>query len=303
MTNIDEVTRSACLEIGVVYKLTPSDGRFHPVNLIDDSRGKGDGRLKLFPDHQGGIVWNHKTGERQVFFINQKRNNELTPEERARIQAEQMRRQKDLQNRQNKAALRAYAIWQHAKPAAANHPYLIKKLVRAHGARVAAWHRTIVDDKGQHRKLSIENALLIPLYNESGRLRNLQSIFPSECLELGRGKDFLPGGETAGLFWWIGEKTDTVCLCEGFATAATVHQETGLRVYVCFMAGNLSAVGQVIRKHLLKEKLIFCADNDLSGIGLEKATQAAQSVDGLVCIPPLQGMDFNDYARHLLEAS
>ncbi|MCL7419799.1 MAG: toprim domain-containing protein [Methylobacter sp.] len=295
--NLETAARDACAASGVDYKDVPADGRFHSANLTDDHRGRGDGRIKIFPDRQGGIVWNHKTGEQKAFFIDHKGGIAINAEERERIKAEQERRHQEQRCRHNKTAQRALDIWQAAKVAPLEHPYVLKKRINPYGARAADWHRTIKGPDGKHQKLIIENALLIPLYNEQGKLRNLQAIFPMEPPELGRGKDFLPGGELSGMFWWIGEKSDPVCIAEGFATAATLHQETGHRVYIAFTANNLLAVGRIVRKHLADVKIIFCADNDLNtnnNPGLTKANEAAAAIGGFVAFPPIAG-DFNDY--------
>lgn len=298
---IEDAARAACLEIGVEYKPVPQDGLFHAVNLIDDHRGKGDGRIKIFPDGQGGIVCNWKSGKQRTFFINGGNSSvSMTDEERARIKAEQEKRKRETKAKQNKAASKAQAIWKAAKPAPANHPYLTKKQVNPYGVRVADWEKRVLDD-GQWNKIVVKNSLLVPLFNSSGVLRNLQAIFPENHPELDRNKDFLPGAELAGLFWWVGAKTETVCICEGFATAVTVHGETGWRSYVSFTANNLLSVGKTIREHLPEAKIIFCADHDKStgNPGLTKANEAASEVGGLVAVPPIAGMDFNDYHLHI----
>lgn len=303
-TNLFDRAREACEQAGIEYKAVPLDGEWHAANLADDPRGRGDGRIKLFPDGQGGIVWNHKTGEKQNFFLDRQSAARISPEERARVKAEQERRQQERWERQNRAGRRARAIWEAAKPAPLDHPYLTQKHIQPHGARLTTWQRSCEDKSGRH-KITVENALILPLADAAGRIRNLQAIFPAESLELGRGKDFLPFGETAGLFWWIGaEKTDPVLIAEGFATAATLHEETGYRVYIAFSAGNLLAVGQIVRKHLPAVKIIFAADNDkktAGNPGLTKANEAALAVDGFVTCPPIAG-DFNDYTLSLQEA-
>ena len=301
---LEETAQEACISIGIDYKDVPSDGNFHPANITNDVRGKGDARLKLFPDRQGGIAWNHKSGERKLFFINTKTGVSISNAERAKIKAEQQQRKKELIARQDQAAKRALAIWDNAKPAPNSHRYLQKKHIKPYLTRVTAWTRTIRTDIGERQKLTIENSLIVPLFNESGTLRNTQAIFPADSPELGRGKDFLPYAELSGLFWWIGNKTKTVCVAEGFATAGTIHDETGWRVYISFTAGNLLSVGQIIRKHLPTSKIIFCADNDENtkgNPGITKATEAAAAVGGFVASPPLAG-DFNDYHNYLQEA-
>ena len=151
---------------------------------------------------------------------------------------EQQRRAAETLKGYDRAARRAVAIWQAAKPAPVDHPYLITKQIKPHGARLGSWQRTIQDEAGKHQKLIIENSLILPMYNADGKIRSLQAIFPEKHPLLGRNKDFLPGGQVAGLFWWIGPKTDKVLICEGFATAATLHEETANRVYMAFTANN-----------------------------------------------------------------
>ncbi|MEC4747961.1 toprim domain-containing protein [Methylomicrobium sp. Wu6] len=304
--HIEDACRAACEQIGVIYRSVPADGEFYTADLADDPRGRGDGRIKLFPDGKGGIVQNWKTGEKQAFFIDRQAGAALSPADREHIKAEQERRRREQQAKHDRAARRARSIWQVAKSAPPDHPYLARKRIKPHLARVTTWRRIHQDASGGRQKLAIENALIIPLINETGAYRNLQAIFPAASPALGRDKDFLPGGALAGLFWWIGqEKTDPVLIAEGFATAATLHQETGYRVYIAFSAGNLLAVGRIIRKHLPAVKIIFAADNDAKTAGnpgLTQAHAAAAVVDGFVIVPPMAG-DFNDFAAHLQGAA
>lgn len=298
--SIEQATQTACLSVNIEYKDVAYDGRFHATNIIDDPRGRNDGRIKIFPDREGGIVWNHKSGERKSFFINQKSSGSMTDEERAKIKAEQERRKKERKAKQNKAANQARAIWSKATPAPKNHPYLVKKHIKPHLTRVSSWTKNaFINDKWQ--KIIIENALLIPLFNEAGTIRNVQAIFPDKHPDLDRNKDFLASAELSGLFSWIGDKSDTVLIAEGLATASTLHQETGNRVYIAFTANNLLAVAKTVRKHRPTASIVLCADNDKTknNPGVTKATEAASAVNGLISIPPICGMDFNDYAAYL----
>jgi putative DNA primase/helicase len=299
--SLEDACRAACLAVGVDYKDVSSDGNWHTADLVDDHRGKSDGRIKVFPDRQGGIVWNHKSGEKQNFFINREPGQPTPPIDHKRIQREQSNRQAEQAARQDKAARKALTIWQATTPAPMDHPYLLRKQIKPHNARVGSWQRVIKTDDGERKTLTIDNALLLPLFDASGTLRSLQAIFPEKHPILERDKDFLPSGGLAGLFWWIGAKTDTVLICEGFATAATLHEETGHRVYMAFAANNLLAIGRIVREKLPKAEIIFCADNDTQtpgNPGLTKAEEAAIEVDGLVAVPPIDG-DFNDLAIYL----
>jgi putative DNA primase/helicase len=301
--SIEQACRAACASIGVEFQAVPADGRFHTADLADDPRGKNDARIKVFPDRQGGLVWNHKSGERKVFFVKDSRESgqALSPEERQRIQAEQQRRQVELKAQHDKAAKKAQAIWNSACPAPADHPYLIRKQVKPYILQITTWQRTLKDDQGNRHQVSIDNTLLAPMYDSSGAIRSLQAIFPEKHPLFERDKDFLPGAARAGLFSWIGPKTDTVLIAEGYATAATLHQESGFRVYIAFTANNLMAVGLMVREKLPSADIVFCADNDLKtkgNPGLTKATAAAEIVGGSVAVPPIAG-DFNDYHSYL----
>ncbi len=299
--SIEQAAQEACIEVEAEYKHVPNDGEFHTLNIANDPKGKNDARLKIFSDRQGGIVWNHKTGERKLFFINTKAGVSISDEERVKIKAEQQKRKAELIAKQNKAASKAHSLFSSADLAPPDHPYLVKKQIKPYLARQAGWEKWVLDDADKWNKIIIKDALLIPIFNAEGIIRNVQAIFPEIPPELERNKDFLPKAELSGLFGWIGEKTGTVCICEGFATGATIHEETGWRVYLAFTANNLLSVAQITRKRLPGAKIILCADNDTKSKGnpgLTKATEAARAVDGLVAVPPISG-DFNDYAIYL----
>jgi len=296
--SLEQVAIEACLNIGVQYKSVVADGEWHSTSLLDSHKNKGNGRIKIFSDLKGGVAFNWVTGQSQNFFVNRMDAGSISEQDRAKIEAEQQRRKSELITKQNKAAKKAHNLYVNSKVTPFDHPYLKLKRILPYSTRQANWTKSVyIDDKWQ--KITIENALLIPLYNEAGTIRNVQAIFPEKHPELDRNKDFLAGAELAGLFSWVGDKTETVCIAEGVATAFTIHEDTGFRVYIAFTANNLLAVGQTIRKHLPEASIIFTADNDKSGVGLKKATEAAEAVNGLVCMPPIVGMDFNDYAIYL----
>jgi putative DNA primase/helicase len=301
--NIETAARMACENVGINFKPFPMDGVFRVVDAIDGKKSNGAGRIKFFADGQGGIVSNWKSGQTQSFFLN--RAGEPTPQaELERIKREQQRRAAEQLKNYDRAAHRAVGNWQKAKPAPVYHPYLfIEKKIKPHAARVGIWQRTIQDEQGKHQKLNIENSLILPMYNAAGKIRSLQAIFPEKHPLLGRNKDFLPGGQVAGLFWWIGPKSDKVLICEGFATAATLHEETANRVYMAFTANNLMAVGLIVREKLPDAEIVLCADNDATAgnPGLTKATAAAEAIGASLAVPPIAA-DFNDYSIFLRDA-
>jgi putative DNA primase/helicase len=142
--NLLDALRLACAEAGVVYKDVPSDGRWHESDLEDDRRGKGDGRIKLFADGQGGIVANWKSGEPITFFADDDRELDAAARaERDRLRRESIKlAQADEAKRREKARTVAAALWKAAKPIAEPHPYLTRK-----GVEPVATLREITADR------------------------------------------------------------------------------------------------------------------------------------------------------------
>ncbi|MGL6080639.1 toprim domain-containing protein [Methyloversatilis discipulorum] len=72
-----------------------------------------------------------------------------------------------------------------------------------------------------------------------------------------------------------------LCVAEGLATAATIHEATGWPVAVAFDAGNLETVARELRALHADAMLIVCADDDHAtkgNPGRTKAEAAAAAV-------------------------
>lgn len=204
--------------------------------------------------------------------------------QRQRIEAAKRKREQAEQVQREEARHRAASEWKAATPAPDSHPYLARKGVKAHGLRVDA-----------------DGRLLVPVRDRAGDWQSLQRIAANGD------KLFLPGGRVAGGYYSISKPAGTICIAEGFATAATIHEATGLPVAVAFNAGNLEAVARTLREKLSTAKLILCADDDArtdGNPGVTKATAAARAVGGLLAVPdfdadrPDGATDFNDLAKH-----
>jgi putative DNA primase/helicase len=196
-------------------------------------------------------------------------------------------------------------LWRRSVPACPDHAYLLRKRVGVHGLRFCpVWERRVYAKDGRFETVKVPGALLVPMKDETGAIWNLQAIFAEPCPALGRDKDFLSGGRKRGLFHWLGKRTETVCLAEGYATGATIHEATGYRTFVCFDCGNLPAVAEIVRGLLPDAKIVVCADHDRPDkagrrAGQEKAAEAAGLVGGFMALPPVEGADFNDWAQSL----
>jgi putative DNA primase/helicase len=89
-------------------------------------------------------------------------------------------------------------------------------------------------------------------------LRPLQFIHPEK--RDGDNKRFLTGGEYRSRYFSIGamEGVGPLCLCEGYATGASIHEATDYPVAVAFNAGNLGPVAQALQARFPSSRLVLC---------------------------------------------
>lgn len=184
--------------------------------------------------------------------------------------------------RHRQVADRAGRIWSSARPADDLHAYLVSKGVRSHGLRV------------------YKGAIVIPVIDPAGAMSSLQFIGTSGS------KRFLKGGRVEGGSFLVGSVSDPLCIAEGYATAASIHETTGFGVVVAFHAGNLIMVASDVRRRYPAAKLIVCADDDGAtegNPGLTAATSAARAIRGHLAMPASEidangtSIDFNDVQR------
>lgn len=297
--NLEDSCRDACLAVGVEFKHVPNDGRWHCADLVDDPRGRNDGRIRVFPDQKGGQVWNHKSQEKKTFFLaGSSSSQQLTPAERKRIEAERRNREAKRLRTQNLKAYQAAKEFDCADrwPFVPTGYMVRKELMYAHCARRGRFDRKVKCDDGEIRRIVVDDVLLVPVLNSHGQIRNIQYIFPEPHPALGRDKTFIFGAELAGCFSRVGAPSDLIFIAEGYATAVSLHHDTGHRVYIAFSASNLLHVGKIVRELHPDNAVIYCADNDDKtdgNPGVTKATEAAAEIDAKVYIPSISG-DYND---------
>jgi len=284
-----------------------ADGKLHRCELQDGPKGKNDGAYLLhldgvpaggFQNFRDGLDWENWRAD-----IGRQLTAEEEAANRARMEAQRAEREAEAKAKRDKARRKANAIWNNAKPAPHDHPYLQRKGIPSFGLRVGAWPKWREVRPGEWREDRIPGALLVPMRSPSGTLHSLQAIH-AEKVD-GRDKDFLPGGEKAGKFHLIGEPAEglPLCVAEGYATAASVHQATGWPVAVAFDAGSLEPVARAVRDAHPGARFIICADDDhqtAGNPGRTKADTAARAVGGVMAVPefgpdrPERATDFND---------
>jgi putative DNA primase/helicase len=247
------------------------DGQLHRFHIGGDKSGTLNGVYFLHLDSNPNGWFSDWRGMTGKWSANGKAQS-FTKEMRQQIEQERKQREEEKQLRHEQAAKTAAYIWGKATPAT-DHQYLINKRIKPHHARL------------------YRDSLVIPIYDESRELVNLQFITPFGV------KRPLTGAKKKACFSAIRKdnNTDTILLCEGFATGASLHEETGHYTAIGLDAGNLLPVAQVIRRMYPKAVIIVCGDNDLSGVGQKAAKEAANEVGGRFIIPPNVGQDWNDH--------
>lgn len=293
VTDVEADFRNAAERRGVLIKSLHADGRLHRCDAIGKG-GKGDAAYLLhtdglpaggFENHRDGLGW--ETWRANVQTV-------MTAEERAAYRAtiERECRKRELAKALLLKQALAKAAWilQQSTRARPDHPYLVRKQVQPHGLR-------------EYRGM-----LVVPMRALGGKLTSLQFIGPDGT------KQFLKGGVTEGSLYEIGKASGShsMAIAEGFATAASIHEATGIPVAVAFNARNLLLVARAVRTKYPAAQLALCADDDWKTVnpvtgapvnpGIDAACAAANTVSAALAVPVFgegrrdSDTDFNDLA-------
>lgn len=298
-----DISRSfldALLSLGVAPSRSldfQADGAIHRYRVDGDKPGSKNGWYVLYDDSAvpAGAFGSWRTGVSGTWSA--KSESTMTVAERdawkRRMQEARDAHERELKKLRMDARERANKLWNLAKAVSAvrtnaegvleGHPYLIAKGVKPYGVR------------------ALKSMLIVPVRSVLGHLMSLQFIGPDGS------KRFLTGGEIAGGYCAIGRPEGTLCIAEGFATAASIRDATGFAVAVAFNAGNLAPVARVLREKFPALRILICADNDQfteGNPGRSQARSAAETAGGLVVEPVFEPheleskpTDFNDLHR------
>ena len=294
--------------------LPEMDGKLRRARVEGD---KGQARGGAYLGHLDGVpagfIQNFKTGEKRSWRF-ESRTRPLGPAERQSLLHEvaEKQHQREVARRAIHAETMALLTGHlaAATPAPADHPYLLAKDIEPHGSLIdLAGPLLIPGGEKWPQRWSASGNLLIPIRTVDGELIGAQSIAPD-------GRKSLPrGGTLAGGVHLIGDQTSInefgVVIAEGFATAATIHELTGLAVAAAFSANNLEAAARACRQVWPDAPIAIAGDNDHQkerqrdargrpkpNAGRIAAEQAANAVDGVALIPSFSaddpGSDWND---------
>ena len=186
-----------------------------------------------------------------------------------------------LEKTQRAAADDAARLWETALRTGTS-SYLKQKAVSGYGVRYQG------------------KTLLIPMVDATGKIWNVQRVFASGQ------KRFHAEARVSGCFHVIGQVVAKgwLLVAEGYATAATLHEATGMPVAVAFNSHNLRHVASALRTQYPSASLLVCGDDDAEteaktgkNPGRVAAEAAAKSVNGTTCFPTglaAGQTDFND---------
>ena len=249
---------------------------------VGKSNGNKSGWAWLSEDGLGGAFGDWASGLSETWAAHHDQVMTTAAERAAHAKrvAELRRIRQEEEARQHaEVAQQAQAIWDHAAPAPADHPYLLRKSIRPHSLRLDA-----------------EARLLVPVMID-GSITSLQTI--DDAGE----KRFLLGGKKASGSFTLGNlsEANTILICEGYATGASLYETSSFPVVVAFDAGNLRPIAEGLRQQYPTATILVCGDNDVHAdgkpnTGLLAATAAASAIDGILVMPELNGQkcDWND---------
>ena len=264
------------LEVGRVRRVKVEGSREKKgwYSLFEITRDDGDTMLV----GTYGVWQGNDPGTQKISFDKNPLTDEQKEAIRARYAEDKKRAQANRQREIRIAAGRAHKVWLKALPVGESE-YLTSKGVQAHGLRFTE-----------------TGSIVVPMMDNSSNVFGLQFILPKghpRKKKTGRNKEFWPAGmEMRGKYHLIGGVPDRVLLvAEGYATAATLHEQSGLPVAVGFNANNLLPVAQNLKKRYKRTHIVICGDDDYlteGNPGKQSAEAAALAVSGSYIIP-----DFN----------
>ena len=272
------------------YSLFPDsivpDGSIHRFHVGEGKKNKDGFYILKTKDYEtfGGAFGSWKTGVTHKWTslgekstVNWEQIRELAKESAEQIE-------KERKYKQSEAKIKAQEDWDTAVEITSelNHPYLNKKQVEAYGLRL------------------LKGKILIPQRDLNGELWSLKTI------DANGEKKNQYGGRKSGCCHIIEGVGDSVYVCEGYSTGASIFKATGGTVIIAGDTTGMTDLAQDIAKKYTEKQIVFCADNDQwtpGNPGVMAATNASFKVPNSRVIFPIfhdphllnnKPTDFND---------
>jgi putative DNA primase/helicase len=280
ISNFGDVIRAA----GLVPPDIIEPGKMYRFPGAGKRNGNTAGWCKMFNDRLGGCFGDWSTGLSETWQAKREKTFSQSERELFKHRVEESRKhaEQERQRQYADASEKATSIWNAAIAARDDHPYLVNKSIKAYGTRL------------------YNGALVAPV-------RSGNEIISLQFIDENGSKRFLKDGRIIGGYFSVGtiKGENPLCITEGFATGATIHQATDYPVAIAFNAGNLEPVAKAIRQKFPELPMTICADDDVTvkdNPGITKANNAALAIGARVAIPvfgnkrPDHVTDFNDMA-------
>ena len=253
--------------------LPEMDGKRHRVATEGDKPGTKSGIYQGYLDGRpAGWYQNHRSSEGKVNWTSTG-TYQYDPVEaiKQRALAAQKRWDREIKAHDDYAriAKTLSSQWSKMPDAPDTHAYLARKGVTA-SAGV---------------KLDKYDNLVIPLRNTDSELRSLQYIKPDGT------KNLKKGAEKTGNYFVVGGELNPqvpLLYAEGYATAASLHEATGMPVIMTVDAGNMVTVSRKLSELYPDSAHIILGEDDFTkddNKGLNKAREAAEAIGGTYIIP------------------
>ena len=271
------------------------DGQKHRISVEGDKNGEKAGSYVChLDDHPAGCIKNFRTG---VDVRWKSKGYSLNPEEvenlKAHVAAKQAERKARMEKLYESAAQRISQQMESLVPVAEATPYMRSKGILPYAGALT---------DGEYK------TTYIPAHDVDGKIWTMQYI-----QEDGK-KRFAKNSRKEGCFHPVGgmqalASAPVLIIAEGYATAATLAEATGLPMVSAFDSGNLLPVAQALHQKYPGKSIIIAGDDDLNvgktlGInpGRVKATEAARAVGGKALFPifapgeqSAESKDFTDF--------
>lgn len=256
-------------QLGVTPRAIKEDGKIHRFEI--DKPGDKSGWYVFYDDTKFpcGVFGNWRTGEQFKWFA--KDDSKLTYEDSCFIRERVENAEAQKLELYKVTADIAEDLYYKLDQATDDHPYLVKKQIKA--------NEFVKVTNG-------DNKLVLPVFQLIDGEFKITSL---QFIDENGQKKFFKDGDPKGGFMLIGDFTDKMFMCEGFATGQSIYESTELGTIVAFNAGNLVKVTNVLAS--MCSNITIVADNDESETGIKKANETGLPV---ILVPEL-GMDANDY--------
>jgi len=196
-----------------------------------------------------------------------------------------------------RAATLAVAVWEKARPARDDHPYLQRKGLAAPDtlreidagnlARLIGYAPASSDER-------LFGRILV------ARVQSGESMTSVEMIDEHGRKSALKNGVKSKAYWVASPPTadsDRILIGEGIATVQSAHIASGSAAVAALSCGNLQKIAFAMQKEFPSVPLVVLAD---IGNGQEKAIEAARATRAALAVPDFgdrrsdDNTDFND---------